>query len=474
MEHLLQMLLGPTWRAGTDLIEVRDPENCALVGSVPRATLADLEEALAHAVAGAQIARSMPAHERISILRRGAEIVHERSAEFAETIAREGIKTIREARAEVARCEETLRISAEEARRTTGETISFDQRPGSEDRIGYWVRQPVGVVAAITPFNDPLNLVAHKVGPAIAAGNAIIVKPHSSTPLSALNLADALLAAGLPPMVLQVVTGRGADIGDALVSDPRVAMVSFTGGPEVGDRLVRRAGRKRIALELGANSPNIVLPDADLAAAAEAIVGGAFGAAGQNCLHVQRIIVHRAVAGPLREELVARTAHVRRGPKLDEATDMGPLINLVAAERVRDVVADATLRGGNVIAGGGQEGTSFEPTLVDNLPRESRLARDEVFGPVAGIILVDSVDEAIAVANDVDQALHAAVFTNDLRTAMRVVRALDAGGVMVNDSSDYRIDAMPFGGVKGSGLGREGVAYAIQEMTTTKVVCLNI
>jgi glyceraldehyde-3-phosphate dehydrogenase (NADP+) len=456
------------------ILEVRDPEDGSLVGTVPRATLADVERALATAVIGSRVARRLPAHDRIAALRRAADLVLERRAEFAETIAREGIKTIREARAEVARTAETLRISSEEARRLTGETIAFDQRPGSEDRVGYFVRQPLGVIVAITPFNDPLNLVAHKVGPALASGNAVIVKPHSATPLSAVNLVAVLHEAGVPGDVLQILTGRGSEIGETLVADPRVAMVSFTGGPEVGDRLVALAGRKRIALELGANSPNIVLPDADLSAAAEAIVAGAFGAAGQNCLHVQRIIVHTAVADALREELVRRTAEVRRGPKLDERTDMGPLISEAAAARTANVLADAVARGGEVLIGGTHEETSFAPTLVDRLPRASGLARDEVFAPVAGIIEVESIDEAIVVANEVDQALHAAVFTTDLRAAMRVVRDVDAGGVIVNDSSDYRVDAMPFGGVKGSGLGREGVAHAIREMTTTKVVCLNL
>lgn len=468
------MVLGRSRQAGAAVIEVRDPQDGSLIDTVPRATLDDLERALAQAVEGARISRAIPTHTRIAILRGAADIVHDRRAEFAETIAREGIKTIREARAEVARCVETLRISAEEARRVTGETIRFDQRPGSEGRIGYWIREPVGVIAAITPFNDPLNLVAHKVGPAIASGNAVIVKPHSATPLSALRLADAFLAAGLPLPVLQVITGRGEDIGEALVGDPRVSMVTFTGGQDVGDRLVRSAGRKKIALELGANSATIVLPDADVDAAAAAITDGAFWAAGQNCLHVQRVIVHRDVAESLSERLAARAAAVHVGDKLDERTDMGPLIDLSAADRIRDVVADAALHGGVIIAGGIQHGTFFEPTMVANLPRHCRLAREEVFGPVSGIVTVDSLDEAITVANEVDQALHASVFTNDIGLAMRVVREVEAGGVIVNDSTDYRIDAMPFGGVKGSGLGREGVAHAIHEMTTTKVVCLNL
>ena len=468
------MVIGQTRRASDAVIEVRDPQDGSLVGTVPRASLDDLERTLALAVLGARISRAIPTHARIEIIRGAAERVHDQRIEFAQTIAREGIKTIRQAQAEVARCVETLRISAEEARRVNGETIRFDQRPGSERRMGYWIKEPVGVIAAITPFNDPLNLVAHKIGPALASGNAIIVKPHSATPLSALRLAEAFEDAGLPATVLQVLTGRGAEIGEALVSDPRVSMVTFTGGQDVGDRLVRSAGRKKITLELGANSATIVLPDADLDQAAAAITDGAFWAAGQNCLHVQRVVVHRDVVEALSERLTARAADVRYGDKLDESTDMGPLIDRAASDRVMEVVSDAVRRGGKVIAGGAQHSTFFEPTFVGDLPRHSRLARDEVFGPVTGIVPVDSLDDAIDVANDVDQALHASVFTNDIGMAMRVVREVDAGGVLVNDSTDYRIDAMPFGGVKGSGLGREGVAHAIHEMTTSKVVCLNL
>lgn len=470
----MNTLIDDATRRGSSVIEVRDPEDGRLVGTVPRATLDDIEAVLARSTIGARIARALPTHARIAILHRAADIIVERHEALAETIAREGIKTIREARAEVTRAAETMRIAAEEARRVTGETIAFDQRPGSEDRVGYWIREPIGTVLAITPFNDPLNLVAHKVGPAIAAGNAVILKPHSQTPLSAIALADALTAAGLPDDVLQVVTGRGAEIGDALVADPRIAMISFTGGPTVGDHLVRVAGRKRFALELGSNSPVIVLPDADLDAAIDSIASGAFWAAGQNCLHVQRVIVHDDVADTLVEGLAERARLVRLGPKIDERTDMGPLVDRAAIDRMRDYVDDARTRGGRVVVGGRRNDAGFEPTIIDRLPDRARLATQEVFGPLTGVIRVPGIDDAIRVANGVDQALHAAVFTRDLGSAMRVVREVDAGGVIVNDSTDYRVDAMPFGGVKGSGLGREGLAFAVREMTTTKAVCLNL
>jgi glyceraldehyde-3-phosphate dehydrogenase (NADP+) len=473
----MEMLVGETWRSGSDTttwIDVTDPQDGSLIDRVPRATLADLEAAAAQAARAARTARKLPAHQRVGILEAVADRIEERSSVHAEMIAREGIKTIREARREVWRCTQTLRLSAEEARRPTGSTLRFDQRPGSERRVGYWFREPVGVVAAITPFNDPLNLVAHKVGPAIAAGNSVIVKPHSETPLSSLLLAEAFVSAGLPPGILQVVTGPGSEIGQALAGHPSVSMVTFTGGNRAGMSVALAAAGKRTVLELGSNCPVIVMPDADLDQAAEAAADGAFGCAGQNCLHVQRIIVHRSVADELRLRLVAAASEIRLGDKLDETTEMGPLINEASADRVEAMIEDAVARGGKLLVGGERQGTRIGPTLIDELPSECRLARDEAFGPVAGILEVDSFEAAIEAANATDYGLHAGIFTSDINTAMRAIQELQCGGVMVNDSGDYRIDGMPFGGVKGSGVGREGVASAFEEMTTTKVACFNL
>lgn len=474
----METLFGPTYRGlasrSPDLIEVRDPQNGGLIGTVPRATLDDVANSIARAKHGADIAREMPTHTRIAILQRAADLVTAESRAYAELIAREGIKTIREATQEVCRCVDTLRLSAEEARRLTGETIRFDQRPGSEQRVGYWFREPLGIVVACTPFNDPLNLVAHKVGPAIASGNSIIVKPHSATPLSAVKLASAFVAADLPTGVLQVLTGLGSEIGTALTTHPDVAMVTFTGGQRVGLEIARAAAGKRLVLELGANSPVIVLPDADLKCAAAAITAGAFSAAGQNCLHVQRVIAHRQVRKEIEERLVETARQLRTGDKLDEATDMGPLIDESNAIRVSTVIEDAVHRGGKLLIGGRRRGTFLDPTIIGDLPRASILAQTEVFGPVTGLMEVDSLTEGIALANAVDYGLQASIFTRDLAAAMRAVRELRAGTVLVNDSTDYRIDAMPFGGNKASGLGREGVSFAIQEMTTPKVVCFNL
>ena len=463
------MFLAGEWVEREAVIEVVDPYDGSLVDTVPQATTHDMERALAAAEEGAAVARAMPVHQRMAVLSEAARRLEQDQESFARRIAREGIKTIREARKEASRAADTLRISAEEARRLQGRTVAFDQRPGSEGRFGYYVPEPVGIVAAITPFNDPLNLVAHKVGPAIAAGNAVVLKPDSKTPLSGLMLGKLLLDSGLPPEVLQVITGRGSVVGDALVRDARVRVVSFTGGKETGEAIVRAGGLKRYSMELGSNAPTIVLADADLDAALPAILSGAFWAAGQNCLHVQRLLVHEAVYDEVRERMVAGAEAVRTGPKLDEATEMGPVIDAGNAERIASMVEEARTAGAHLLTGGGFEGTHFEPTLLEDVPATTRLAREEVYGPVTILQRVRDLDEAVAVANDVDYGLQAAVFTRDLDTAHRAVAALHYGGVMVNDSTDYRIDAMPFGGVKGSGLGREGVEFAVQEMTELKL-----
>ena len=456
------------------MIEVYDPGNGELIGSVPSASREDVERVLATASAAVDIARNMPAHLRISVLHNVAEQLLQRHEEFARVIAREGVKTIREARKEVTRCVETLRISAEEARRLGGETIAFDQMPGAENRFGYFKRLPVGVVVAITPYNDPLNLVAHKIGPAIAAGNAVILKPHSSTPLSAKNLIELFDATELPAGVLQLITGAGAIIGDQLVSDPRVRMVSFTGGPLVGHKILAQAGLKKIGMELGSNCPCIIMDDADMDLAVESTVRGAFWAAGQNCLHVQRLFIQEDSFEKFRDRFVELTKRIKVGDKLDETTDMGPMISDAATLKVSEFVQDALDSGARILTGGECEGRYYQPTVLDNVAADCRISKEEIFGPVVALYAFENIQEAIDRANDVDYGLQAGVFTRDLATAFRIADGLNCGGVMINDSSDFRIDAMPFGGTRGSGVGKEGVVHAIHEMTELKTYCFNL
>ncbi len=467
----MKMFLAGEWVDRERRIEVRDPFDNSLIDTVPAATREDVETAMAAAVEGFRVSRSLTTYQRAHILRGAADIVASNLEEFARTIAREGSKTIREARKEARRCTNTLTVAAEEAKRLLGETIPFDSFPGGEQRRGFWERQPIGVVVAITPFNDPLNLVAHKLGPAIAAGCSVILKPATVTPLSALKLTEALLAAGLPPQVLQTITGYGGEIGDALVSDPRPRMISFTGGVEAGQRIVKLAGLKKIGMELGSNSPVIVWKDADLPWAAESCVSGAFWAAGQNCIGVQRIYVHAAVYDEFRSRMVELTRKYRIGNKLDEATDMGPMINEGEAKRVERWIAEAQSKGARVLIGGGRQGALLEPTILENVPKDATLHYEEVFGPTVNLYPYEDLDEAIREANAIPYGLHAAVFARDVNMAFRIASALECGGVMINDSTDYRLDSMPFGGIKNSGLGREGIRFALQEMTEPKVYC---
>lgn len=470
----MDMLINGQWVSTAERIPVLDPWDGTIVDTVPHGTATHVEEAVEAAASAFRHWRFSPVTQRMEVLRRVADTVANHLEDFARLIAREGSKTIREARKEVRRCVNTLSLSAEEARRLYGQTIPFDSFPGGEHRHGYWYREPIGVIAAITPFNDPLNLVAHKVGPAIAGGNTVVLKPATVTPLSALELARAFQQAGLPPGVLNVVTGPGSQVGNPLVAHPKVRMVSFTGGVEAGLAITRLAGLKKIGMELGSNSPVIVMADADLERAVADTVSGAFWAAGQNCIGVQRVYVQRAIFERYLEAFVARTRAYKVGPKLEEDCDMGPVITEQEARRIESWIAEAAASGATVHCGGhrgGPVGTVVEPTVLTGVPQGAKLACQEVFGPVVALWPFDELEEAVALANAVDYGLHAAIFTRSLAAAHYAIKHLECGGVIVNDSTDYRLDQMPFGGIKNSGLGREGVAFALLEMTEPKVVC---
>ncbi len=468
------MLIGENWVDKDEKIDVRNPFNDELIDTIPSGDVADVKAAFEAAEQGFKINKNLAVHQRISILYETAEVIRSRQEDFARIIATEGSKTIKEARKEVSRCIDTITISAEEARRVVGETIPFDSREGSENRVGYYYRFPIGIIVAITPFNDPLNLVAHKVGPAIAGGNAVVLKPATVTPISALKLGEAFIEAGLPWNILNIVTGPASKIADILVTDPRGRMISFTGGTEAGLDIVKKAGLKKIGMELGSNSPVIVMDDADLPQSVKLSVSGAFWAVGQNCIGVQRIYIHEAVYGKFEKMFVERTKEMKVGYQLDEDTDMGPMITEEEAARVERWVTEAVKAGAELLTGGKRKGTLFEPTVFRNMPENAKLNCEEVFGPVVNFYKVSSLDEAISKANSVKYGLHGAIFTRSLDNAFKAIRELDVGGVMVNDSTDYRIDMMPFGGVKWSGLGREGIKFALLEMTEPKVVCFNL
>ncbi len=470
----MKMIIGGQWIDKEEKIDVRNPYDNSLVDTVPRGTAEDVKQAIEIAVKGYEINKNLPVHKRISILKKTAELMQERFEDLAKTIATEGSKTIKEARKEVGRAINTITISAEEARRINGETIPFDSAEGSENRVGYYYRFPIGIIGAITPFNDPLNLVAHKLGPAIAGGNSIVLKPATVTPLSALKLGECLLDAGLPPEILSIVTGYGNEIGDALVTDERIRMISFTGGVEAGEEIAKKAGLKKIGMELGSNSPVIVLDDCNIDEAVESCVSGAFWAVGQNCIGVQRIYIQKSIYETFRDKFVARTKKYKTGYQLDEDTDMGPMITEKEAIRVIDWVNDAKEKGAAVLNGGTREGTLVQPTVLENVPPEAKIDCQEIFGPVVSLYPVDNLEEAVKKANAVNYGLHGAIFTNNLNNAFYAIKNMDVGGIMINDSTDYRVDLMPFGGVKKSGLGREGIRYALEEMTEPKVVCFNL
>lgn len=470
----MEMIIGGKFIDKAEKILVKNPYNGDVIDYVPSGSEEDILSAITIAEKGAEINRNLPVYERVSILKKTASLMEERFEELVKTITLESSKTIREARKEVTRAINTISLSAEEASRITGETIPFDSMSGSEKRTGYYYRFPVGIIGAITPFNDPLNLVAHKLGPAIAGGNAIVLKPATETPLSALLLGKIFLDAGLPPEIISIVTGYGNKIGSALAKDERIGMISFTGGVETGKEIAKVAGLKKIGMELGSNSPVIVMNDADIDKAVESCVSGAFWAAGQNCIGVQRILIQSEVYDYFKEKFVARTSAYKTGCKMDEATDMGPMINEKEAERVIEWISEAEKKGGKILTGGKRNGALVEPTVLENIHPEAKIDKQEIFGPVVSLYKFDELEDAIKKANDVEYGLHAAIFTNDLNTAFFAVKNLHVGGVMVNDSTDYRIDSMPFGGVKKSGIGREGVRFALEEMTEKKVVCFNL
>jgi glyceraldehyde-3-phosphate dehydrogenase (NADP+) len=453
-------------------IVVVNPSSGEEVGTVPAGTAADIDIAVRQAQAGVEEMRRMPLHRRAEILAATGQILLRETETLARLITAEAGKTIRETRAEVARAAGIFQLAAEETRRLHGETVPFDAMASGVGRTGYWTRVPLGVVGAITPWNVPLALAAHKIAPALGGGNAVVFKPAEQTPLHALKLVDALREAGLPENALLCVTGDGAVVGDALVTHPDVALLSFTGSREVGLKLPGRAGYKRVTLELGGNSPVIITPTADLVDAAEAIVRGGFSVAGQLCISVQRILVHESVQAALSAELLPRIRALRLGDPNEEATDIGTLISPEACARVAEAVETAKAAGATVLTGGERVGrSSYAPTLLAGVDVSSALAREEAFAPLVLLMPYRTFDEAISLANATPYGLNAGIYTNDLLEAMRAAEEIDAGSVMINDVPTYRSDLMPYGGRKQSGLGREGVRFALQEMTEPKLIC---
>jgi acyl-CoA reductase-like NAD-dependent aldehyde dehydrogenase len=470
----MKMYLSESWQDRSRKIEVLNPYDGTVVDTVPRAGAADVEQAIQSAVEGARKMRRTSGYDRYVILKRAAEMMEQRSEELARTITREEGKVVAEARFEVSRAVQVLLLSAEEAKRLCGEVLPLDGSPGAGNRLGFTLRVPCGVVVAISPFNFPLNLVVHKVGPALAAGNSVIIKPATDTPLSALKLTEILLEAGLPSAAVQCVTGSGGEIGDIFCRDSRVRKISFTGSREIGEHICRIAGIKRVTMELGSNSPLIIMPDADLDKVCDAIVITGYSNAGQVCISTQRVVALRPVYDLLLEKLKPRIESITIGNPLDESVKMGPMIREKDAIRVENWIWESERAGGRVLVGGERQGALLEPTVIADVRSGMPVSCEELFGPAVAVTSVHTIDEAIGLANDSPYGLSAGIFTENLEWAMKFAREVESGNLHINWGPQWRADLMPYGGLKESGFGKEGPKYAIQEMTEVKTVIMHL
>jgi acyl-CoA reductase-like NAD-dependent aldehyde dehydrogenase len=464
-----KLLIAGEWVETGEWHDVRSPYSGDLVGRVAKAGADETRRAID--AAEQAMREPLPAHKRAEILVRVAGALGQRHDEVARLISDEAGKPMRAARVEARRAMSTYTFAAVEARKLAGEMVPMDAAQAGEGKLAFTLRRPIGVVGAISPFNFPLNLVAHKIAPALAAGCAVVLKPAAQTPLSALLLAELEDEAGLPPGWLNVVVGPASEIGDVLIEDDRVKLITFTGSGAVGWELKRRAPKKRINLELGNATPVVVAADADVAGAAAKLAQNAFSFAGQSCISVQRIYVERGGYERFVEEFVPHVEALKLGDPADEETDVGPVIDEDARERILEWIGETT---GQVLAGGTLEGELIRPTVIANPGAEDKVSAEEVFGPVCTVTAVDSLDEAIRLANGTRYGLQAGIFTASLDNALRAAQQLDFGGVTVNEAPTFRSDQMPYGGVKDSGNTREGPHYAIREMTEDRLVVVEL
>ena len=469
-----KLLINGKWVGDGSGLEVKNKYNGQTIGVLPTARREHVDQAIAAAEGAEDVMADMPAFRRAEILFRTASLIRERADEIAKTIAAEAGKALKFARAEVDRAVSTFTIASEEAKRLHGETIPLDAVPAGEGYFGFWTRRPVGVIAAISPFNFPLNLVAHKVAPAIASGNTLVLKPASTTPLSAVKLCEILLEAGLPAGAINLVVGSGGTVGEWLVTDPRVDKITFTGSPDVGRHILSVAGIKKVTLELGNTSPVVVAPDADLDFVAKRCAVGAYYNSGQVCISVQRIYSEKQVYEPFTERFVKATESMVVGDPLDERVDVGPMIDLKEVDRIESWVKEAQTSGAKVLTGGKRDGMVYYPTVLSEVDEEMKVVSEEAFAPVASIISSDDFESALKQANDTKYGLQVGVFTKDINRVFKAVRRLNFGGVIINDTPNFRADHMPYGGNRQSGLGREGVKFAMEDMTNIQMVAIRL
>jgi lactaldehyde dehydrogenase len=469
----MDMLIGGKYITGDDLLEVRNPYDGDVIDTVPIAHRQIAQMAIESANEAKESLTEMSAFKVSNKLFNVVKMLEEKREEFAKLLTLEVGKPINESLVEVDRSIETLRLSAEEAKRIYGESVPLDAGLNGKGFFAFTQRLPLGVVAAITPFNYPLNLTIHKIAPAIACKNTVIVKPPTEAPLAVMKFCE-LLDEEFPDGVINVVTGYGSEVGDYLVCSEGIDKISFTGSVTTGMMISQKAGMKKVTLELGGNDPVIVLADADIGKAVKGVINGAFLNAGQVCMGVKRVIVEDVIGDEFCEKLVEETEKLVMGNPLDESTTLGTLINEKAAMQVEETVNNAVASGAEILTGGVRNGAFYEATVIDNVSPEMDLVTRETFGPVAPIIRVKNLDEAIEVANATEYGLQAGVFTSHYPSAMRCAREIDAGTVFVNKQSTFRTDNMPFGGFKSSGVGKEGIKYAVEEMTKTKLIGLNL
>ena len=469
----MDMLIGGKHISSDDLLEVKNPFNGEVIDTVPIAHRQIADLAITEANNAKESLVEMSAFKVSNKLFNAVKKLEEKREEFAELLTLEVGKPINESLVEVDRSIETLRLSAEEAKRIYAESVPLDAGLNGKGFFAFTQKLPLGVVAAITPFNYPLNLTIHKIAPAIACKNTVIVKPPTEAPLTVMKFCE-LLNEEFPDGVVNVVTGYGSEVGDYLVCSPNIDKISFTGNVTTGMMISQKAGMKKVTLELGGNDPTIILKDADIDKAVKGIINGAFLNAGQVCMGVKRVIVEEEIADELADKLVFETEKLVMGNPLDKSTTLGTLISEKAAIQVEETVNNAVSQGAEILTGGVREGAFYEATVIDNVTPDMDLVMRETFGPVAPIIRVKDVDEAIDVANDTEYGLQAGVFTNDYSKAMRCAQEIEAGTVFVNKQSTFRTDNMPFGGFKNSGVGKEGIKYAVDEMTKTKLIGLNL
>jgi len=467
------ILIAGRWAETGETTSIRNPYNGEILAEVSLATNKEIEEAIQAAVVAFALSRRLPSHVRANALSAVATAITSRTEEFARCLSSESGKPIADARREVGRAINTFAIAGEEAKRIPGEVVPLDISPGTDRHFGIARRFPIGPILGITPFNFPLNLVAHKVAPAIAVGNPIVLKPAPQTPLTALLLGEVLSHLGLPDGMFSILPCTNP-LAERMVADDRFALVSFTGSAAVGWKLKSKAGKKRVVLELGGNAGVIVEPDADLDRSAERCAVGGYGYSGQTCISVQRIYVHESIYQPFLERLLKHVRSLKAGDPLDESTTIGPLIDENAARRVESWIQEAVAGGATLQLGGKRRGSLVDATVLTDVKSEMKVSREEAFGPLVNVTPYRKFEEAIAALNDSPYGLQAGVFTRDIQKAFQAYENVEAGAVLINEIPTFRADQMPYGGVKNSGLGREGVRYAIEEMTERKLLVLNL